>query len=60
MPSLVVIVLMLVATQQLNIFYVTLQDHVIEWSGDFIQGNSSWYIPKMPKLIAIDIVLIDI
>ena len=60
MPSLVVIVLMLVATQQLNIFYVTLQDHVIEWSGDFIRGNSSWYISKMPKLIAIDIVLIDI
>ena len=60
MPSLVVIVPMLVATQQLNIFYVTLQDYVIEWSGAFIGGNSSWHIAKLPKLITIDIVLIDI
>ena len=42
-----------------NIFYVTLQDHVIKGSGDFMDGNSSLYTPTLPKLIAIDIMLID-
>ena len=36
-----------------------LQDHVIKGSGNFMEGNSSLYIPNMPKLIAKDIVLMD-
>ena len=43
-----------------KIFYVTLQDHVIKESGNFVEGNSSLYIPTLPTLIAIDIVLMDI
>ena len=35
-------------------FYVTLQHHMIKVSDDFL------YIPILPKLIAIDIVLMDI
>ena len=41
-------------------FYVVLQDHVIKGSGNFMEGNSWLYIPSLPKLIAIDIVLMDI
>ena len=36
---------------------MTLQDHVIKVSGDFMEGNSTLYIPTQPKLIVIDIVL---
>ena len=43
-----------------KISYVTLQDYLIRLSGDFIEGNSGLYIPTLPKLIAIDIVLMDI
>ena len=43
-----------------NMIYVTLQDHLIKGSGDFVEGNSSLYIPTMPKLIIIDIVFMDI
>ena len=39
---------------------MTLQDHLIKGSGDFMEQNSSLYIPTLPKLIAIDIVLVDI
>ena len=42
-----------------KIVYMTLQDHVIEGSGDFMEGQSSLYIPTLPKLIAIDIMLMD-
>ena len=42
-----------------KIVYVTLQDHVIKGSGDFMEGNASLYIPTLPKLIAIDVVLMD-
>ena len=38
---------------------MTLQNHAIKGSGDFMEGNSSLYIPTLPKLIAIDIVLMD-
>ena len=38
-------------------FYVTLQDHAIKWSGDFMEGNSSLCIPILQKLIVLDIVL---
>ena len=41
-------------------FYVTLQDHLIEGSGDFMERNSSLYISTLPKLITMDIVLMDI
>ena len=42
-----------------KIVYMTLQDHVIKRSGDFMEGNSSLYIPSLPKLIVIDTVLMD-
>ena len=42
-----------------KIVYMTLQDHVIKGSGDFMEGQSSLYIPILPKLIAIDIMLMD-
>ena len=38
---------------------MTLQDHVIKGSGDFMEGKSSLYIPTLPKLIVIDIALMD-
>ena len=43
-----------------KIVYVTLQDHVIKGSGDFIKRNSALHIPTLPNLIAIDIVLMNI
>ena len=43
-----------------KIVCMTLQDHVINGSGDFMEEVSSLHIPTQPKLIAIDIVLIDI
>ena len=43
-----------------KIVYVTLQDHMIKESGDFMEGNSWLYIPNLPKLIAIDTVLMNI
>ena len=33
-----------------TIFYVTLQDHVIKGSGDFMEGNSSLHIPTPQKI----------
>ena len=32
---------------------------MIKGSGDFMEGDSSLYIPTLPLLIAIDIVLVD-
>ena len=43
-----------------EIVHMTLQDHLIKGSGNFMEGNSSLYIPTLPKSIAIDIVLIDV
>ena len=37
-----------------RIIYMTLQDYVIKGSGNFMEGNSSLYIPTLPKLIDID------
>ena len=42
-----------------KIVYVTLQNHVIRRPGDFIEVKTSFYIPTLPKLIAIYIVLRD-
>ena len=50
----------MVAVAEVKIFCVILQDLMIKGSGDFIEGNSSFYIPRVPKLILIDFVLIDI
>ena len=36
---------------------MNLQDHVIKGSGDLMEGNSLLYIPSLPKLVAIDAVL---
>ena len=43
-----------------KIFFVTLQDHIIKRSGDFMGGNYSLYIPTLTKLVAVDIVLMNI
>ena len=43
-----------------KMLYMTLQDHVIKGSGDFLEGNSSLCIHTLPKLIAMDIVLMDV
>ena len=40
-----------------KIVYVTLQDHMIQGSSDFMEGNSSLYITTLAKLIAIIILL---
>ena len=39
---------------------MTLQDHGIKGSGDFMEEDSLLYIPTLPKLIAINFVLMDI
>ena len=39
---------------------MTLQDHEIKRSGDFMEENSPLYTPTLPKLMAIDIVLMDV
>ena len=39
---------------------MTLQYHVINRSSNFVKRDSSLYIPTLPKLIAIDIVLMNI
>ena len=33
-----------------KIVYVTLQDHIIKESGDFMKGKPSLYVPTLPKL----------
>ena len=43
-----------------KIVYVTLRDHVIKGSDDFMVENSSLYIPILPKVIVLDIVFVDI
>ena len=42
-----------------KIVYMTLQDHVIKGSSDFMGGNTPLYFPNLPKLIATDIVLMN-
>ena len=42
------------------VFYVTLQEHVMEGSGDFIEGSSFLYIPSLPSSVAIGIVVVHI
>ena len=37
-----------------------MQDHVTQVSGDFMEGNSTLYIPILLTLIAIDVVVMDI
>ena len=38
-----------------KIFFVALQDHMIKGSGNFMERESSVYIPTLPKMISIDI-----
>ena len=38
---------------------MTLLDHMIKESGDFMQGKSLLHISNLPKLIAIDTLLMD-
>ena len=39
--------------------YMILQNYVIKGTGDFMEENSSLQIPTLPKLIAINIALMD-
>ena len=55
----VFLVIGLVIDTAAKIVYMTLQDCMTKRSGDFMEGNSSLYIAALPKLIAIDTVLID-
>ena len=41
-------------------FNLTLQDHGIKEYGDFMEENSLLYFPTLRKLIAINIVLMDV
>ena len=43
-----------------QIFYVAFQEHVVKGSGDFMEGNSSLYVPTLSILMVIDTVLMDI
>ena len=67
LPSFVAIGHMVVAWNFLGssdaaakIVSVTSQEHVIKEPGDFMEENSSLYIPTLPKLRVIDIILMDI
>ena len=42
------------------VFHVTLQDHVIKGPCDFMDRSSSLYIPTLPSLVTINIVVVDI
>ena len=42
------------------IFYVTLQEYVIKWSCDCMEGSSSMHIPTFPCLVSIGIMVVDI
>ena len=39
---------------------VTLQNHMIQGSRNFISASSSWYIITLPDLMAIGIVIVEI
>ena len=39
---------------------MTLQDHMIQGSSNFMSVSSSWYIITLPDLMAIGIVVVDI
>ena len=39
---------------------MTLQDHALKESGEFMERNSVSFITTLPKLIDVDIVLMDI
>ena len=43
-----------------KIVYVTLHGQMIKGFVDFMEGNSSLYIPTLPKLIVIDIMLMEV
>ena len=40
--------------------HMTLQNHVIEGSSNFMSGSSSLYITTLPSLLAIGIIVVDI
>ena len=42
------------------IFHVILKDHVIKGACQFLKGSSSVYIPTLPSLVALGIVVVDI
>ena len=40
--------------------HVIFQDHVIKVLCDFMGGSPSWYITTLPRLVAIDTVVVEI
>ena len=42
------------------IYNVTSQNYVIEGSGNFMSGSSSWYVSTLPSFVALNIVLVEI
>ena len=42
------------------LYPVTSQNHVIKESVNFISGSSSWYVPTLPNLVAIETVVVEI
>ena len=41
-------------------YHVTLQNYVIEGSGNFMGGSSTWYVTTLPSLVTIGIVVVEI
>ena len=39
---------------------MTLQNHMIKRSSNFMIGSSSWYVTTLPSLLAIHIVVVEI
>ena len=43
-----------------SIFHLTLQDHTIKGSRDFMEGSYSLYVTILPDLVAIDFMVVEI
>ena len=43
-----------------KIVYMILQEHMIKGTGDFMEESSLLYTPSLPRLIPIDVDLMDI
>ena len=48
------------ASEDINSCHVTLVNHVIEGSSNFMDGSSSWYVTTLPSLEDLDFVVVDI
>ena len=48
------------ASGDINSWHVTLVNHEIEGSSNFMNGSSSWYVTTLPSLEDLDFVVVDI